>query len=226
MTEERRDRAYLTTDEVETVGEVTDTEIYEGETPEPDQQNIEMLSERDLRDGETADPNVAAEEGSDLGAADRPACRAADAEDLQDRAGLAAGLGVDAQTQPHSTTRFGNRIREALRADSATSRYADTIFIGTRDGTVLVRGVVEDLDDDGQCRRRRQPRHGRDRGRRRAGGRVTQRLTRRFARAHVRGWVSCRIEPVDVRFARGTTCAGVARTAGSGDVQRRSPAPR
>ena len=63
MTEPRRDRAYLTTDEVDTLGELTDTEIYEGEPTEPREENLELLTESELRAGETADPNVAAEEG-------------------------------------------------------------------------------------------------------------------------------------------------------------------
>ena len=42
-----------------------------------------------------------------------------------------------------------NRVREALRADATTSRYAERLFIGNRDGQVVVRGTVEEPDDTG-----------------------------------------------------------------------------
>ena len=38
-------------------------------------------------------------------------------------------------------------VRAALRADSATRRYADELAIGTIGRTVALRGVVDDLDD-------------------------------------------------------------------------------
>jgi len=40
------------------------------------------------------------------------------------------------------------RVREALRADSSTAPYADTIAIETRDGVVILRGEVDDLIDN------------------------------------------------------------------------------
>ena len=39
------------------------------------------------------------------------------------------------------------RVREALRADAATSRYAEDLVIGTRGSVVGVRGLVDDIDD-------------------------------------------------------------------------------
>ncbi len=39
------------------------------------------------------------------------------------------------------------RIREALDADAATSGLADRLVIGTRGSTVVVRGVVDDIDE-------------------------------------------------------------------------------
>ena len=164
MSEERRDRAYLTTDEVDTLGELTDTEIYEGELEagvsedlpgQPAADNLEMLTELELRDGETADPNVAAEEGLTwIPPIDPPVV-----PDPDDPEGIqvAAGFGMDAHSQPfdadhHSDLltvedEFEARIREALRASAATSRYAEDIVIGTRMGTVVVRGMVDDIDD-------------------------------------------------------------------------------
>ena len=155
MTEPRRDRAYLTTDEADTLGELTDTEVYEGEPTEPLEENLELLTELELRDGETADPNVAAEEGlAWVPPIDPPVV--ADAEDPEG-VRVAAGFGVDAQDEPYDADHrselitaeddFEARIREALLADSATSRYADSIVIGNRGSTVVVRGVVDDIDD-------------------------------------------------------------------------------
>ena len=70
---------------------------------------------------------------------------------------VAAGFGATASEEPydadHPAETVGEedemaaRVREALRADSTTSRYADSLAIGTRGGTVAVRGVVDDLDD-------------------------------------------------------------------------------
>jgi osmotically-inducible protein OsmY len=39
------------------------------------------------------------------------------------------------------------RVREALRADSSTTQYADRIAINMRRGVVTLRGVVDDLMD-------------------------------------------------------------------------------
>ena len=39
------------------------------------------------------------------------------------------------------------RVREALRADAATSRYAERLFIGNSDGQVVLRGTVEEPED-------------------------------------------------------------------------------
>jgi osmotically-inducible protein OsmY len=39
------------------------------------------------------------------------------------------------------------RVREALRADSSTTQFADRIAINTRRGVVTLRGVVDDLMD-------------------------------------------------------------------------------
>ena len=147
MTEEQRDRAYLTEDEVDELGEITDANR--------DGDNLELLTELELRDGETSDPNVAAEEGlAWVPPIDPPVV--ADAEDPEG-ARVAAGFGVDALDEPYDASHrgellsaedeFEDRIREALRADSSTSRYADSVVIGNRGGSVVVRGTVDDVDD-------------------------------------------------------------------------------
>ena len=39
------------------------------------------------------------------------------------------------------------RVRDALRADSSTTQYADQVRIVTRGATVILRGRVDDLED-------------------------------------------------------------------------------
>jgi osmotically-inducible protein OsmY len=41
------------------------------------------------------------------------------------------------------------RVREALRSDASTSRYAERLYIGNNDGQVIVRGTVEEPQDTG-----------------------------------------------------------------------------
>ncbi len=70
---------------------------------------------------------------------------------------IASGLGVSALDEPfdqdhHSSfleddDEVSGRVREALRADSATSQYADKIAIETRSSIVTLRGLVDDLID-------------------------------------------------------------------------------
>jgi hypothetical protein len=140
----------------------TSTEIYEGELEaqggaarERGDLPLETLTELELREGETDNPDVAAEEGlAWVPPSDPPVI-----PDEDDPQGIqiAAGFGSSALDEPfdedHHTTalpeddEFAARIREALRADAATSRYADVVGIGTRDGVVALRGVVDDLDD-------------------------------------------------------------------------------
>lgn len=148
MTGQERDGAYLTTDELDTMGELTDTEIYEGELEAG-------VHETELRDGETTNPDVAAEEGLTWVPPIHPPV-VADAGSVEG-ARIAAGFGTDAFDDPYDADHhgrlvplddeFSERIREALLADSASSRYADSLIIGTRGGKVVVRGVVDDIDD-------------------------------------------------------------------------------
>ena len=68
--------------EVDDLGAISDTEIYEGELEagvnpdlDTDLQSLESLTATELRSGETSNPDVAAEEGEAWVAADRPAGR-------------------------------------------------------------------------------------------------------------------------------------------------------
>ncbi len=157
--------AYFREGEIDTLGDgLTDTEAYEGEleagvkddlSGEPAADHLELLIERELRAGETANPDVAAEEGLTwIPPIDPPVV-----PDLDDPQGIrvAAGFGTTADDEPYDADHhsesitnddeMATRVREALRADAATSQYAETLAIGTRGSTIAVRGVVDDLDD-------------------------------------------------------------------------------
>jgi hypothetical protein len=108
-----------------------------------------------LREGETDDPEVAAEEGlSWVPPIDPPVVATPWSEDPV----VAAGTGVSALDESYDSPGVLNtdegdlneRIREALRADSATSRFADELVIGVVGKTAIIRGVVDD-DDDGDA---------------------------------------------------------------------------
>jgi len=154
MTEER-DRAFLTEDELEHSTELTDTEVHQGELETGEGEHLVGLTDAGMREGETGDPNVAAEEGlAWVPPIDPPVV--ADESDPEG-VRVAAGFGVDAFDDPFDADHASqlltggdeltDRIREALLADSATSRYADSVIIGTSAGKVVVRGMVDDIDD-------------------------------------------------------------------------------
>lgn len=156
--------AYLREDEVSDLGgPITDTEIYQGELEagvnddlptEPVAENLELLTELELRAGETDNPDVAAEEGlTYVPPTDPPVVPSDDPEGIQ----VAAGFGATALDEPYDMEHpsesisdedeMSARVREALRADAATSRYADSVAIGTSGTVVALRGVVDDLED-------------------------------------------------------------------------------
>ncbi len=103
----------------------------------------------------TNDPDTAAQEGLPWVAPVDPPVVA----DHQNPEGVdvAAGFGMSAESDPYDSDHedelltnedeFVALVRDALRADSATSQYADTLAIAHRSGIVAVRGVVDDLDD-------------------------------------------------------------------------------
>jgi hypothetical protein len=107
-----------------------------------------------LRDGETDDPEVAAQEGMPwVPPIDPPVVATPwDADPV-----VAAGTGVSALDETYDPDNpsvllseegdINERIREALRADSATSRLADELIIAVIGSTAIIRGVVDDMDD-------------------------------------------------------------------------------
>jgi hypothetical protein len=150
-------------DEIDTLGELTDTDIYEGELEagvhddlpgEPVELNLESLNETELRAGETANPDVAAEEGVPwVPPMDPPVVPGEGSEGLQ----VASGFGSSALAEPYDEDHhaellseegeLNDLVREALRADSTTSPLEDRIAIGTIGGRVVLRGMVSDIED-------------------------------------------------------------------------------
>jgi hypothetical protein len=150
---------YRRQDEVEDEREFNDTAQYEGESvidpSDEDALRIEDLTDGELREGETDDPNIASEEGlTYVPPVDPPVIPSFD-----DPQGIeiAAGFGSTGDDEPFDEDHeselvplgdaMDERVREALRADAATSMYADFLVIGSRGGTVVVRGEVDDIDD-------------------------------------------------------------------------------
>ena len=81
------------------------------------------LAAEGLREGETDDPEVASQEGMPWVPPIDPPVLSSDEGDVNER------------------------IREALRADSATSRLADVLVIVVVGSTAIIRGAVDDMDD-------------------------------------------------------------------------------
>jgi hypothetical protein len=142
---------------------LTHVDMYEGELEagvhddppgEPREANLELLTELELREGETDNPDVAAEEGlTYIPPSDPPVVPGAPGEGPV----VAAGFGSDALEEPYDEDHHQSaltvedemeaRVREALRADATTSDYADRVIIGAIAGRVVVRGTVDDIDD-------------------------------------------------------------------------------
>jgi hypothetical protein len=157
-----RQDAFLEPDEIDATRSITDTEIYQGESgvigadePLDSIGSLELLEDLDLRSDETTDPNLAAEEGlTYVPPVDPPVVPADNPEGLVVAAGFSASsldeaydAGSRAELLPAEDD-FTARVREALRADAATTAYADSLTIDTDGGTVWLRGVVEDLEDE------------------------------------------------------------------------------
>jgi len=150
--------------EIEDEDETTMTELDRGESDranirrfpgDDDLASLEVLASGELRSGETYDPDVASEEGLVwVPPSDPPVI--ADPEE-RDGIVIAAGIGTSALDEPYDDDHrsedltvegdLNARIREAIRADAAASRFADRILIAVLGSTVILRGVVDDLSD-------------------------------------------------------------------------------
>ena len=116
--------------------------------------SYDMLVETELREDETDDVMDAVEEGAVyVPPIDPPVVP--DADDPEGVV-IAAGFGVTAEdesglggddTDHEAGDEMVARIRLALRRDASTSQLADRLSIATINGTVVVRGEVDDLDD-------------------------------------------------------------------------------
>jgi hypothetical protein len=153
-----------TADEVDTLGEITDTRIYQGDlearpagSDQPDEDpaaNIEMLEAQELRDGETDDPNEAAEEGLTWIPPVDPPVRVGDDGQIE----VAAGFGTTASDEPFDPDHRAEalsphdeveaRVLEALRANAATSSLVDRLALDAEGGQVVISGEVDDLTDE------------------------------------------------------------------------------
>jgi hypothetical protein len=150
--------------ELDGQGEMTDTRIYEGElearvpgSDQPDEgraENIESYAADGFRDGETDDPNEAAEEGLTWVPPTDPPVVPGESGDPQ----VAAGFGTTATDEPYDIDHEGEvvlagddveaRVLEALRADAATSTLADGLTVEAEGGAVTIDGEIDDVDDE------------------------------------------------------------------------------
>jgi hypothetical protein len=153
-----------TADEVDTMGEMTDTRIYQGDLearpPDSDQpddsqaENLESLIATEFREGETDDPNDAAEEGLAWVPPTDPPIRTAEDGSPEVAAGFSTSAGDEpfdadhhsAPISPHDEVE--TRVLEALRADAATTGLVDELELDAEGGRIIVAGRVEDMDDE------------------------------------------------------------------------------
>ena len=147
----------LDPDEIESREELTMTELDRLETRSSDTTDlvsVDGLAAEGLRDGETDDPEVAAQEGLTwVPPSDPPFVVSDDPNGIEVAAGLGSGALDDPYDDDHraedlsAESELNARIRGAIRADAATSGYADRIVIGTIGSTAILRGVIDDLND-------------------------------------------------------------------------------
>lgn len=131
--------AFLTPNEMEHRREQTQTEVDRGDAPDAPAggldtvQDLDGLASDDLRDGETDDPEVAAQEGLTYVLPSEP--READDDGDPTTSDLAPSGDLAEQ------------IEAALQADPSTSTLDARLRIRTRGRTLILRGIVDDIDD-------------------------------------------------------------------------------
>ena len=152
--------AVFDANDIDNLGELTRKDIDEADLiaddadrPE-DGEKVELLTELELRSEETDDPMEAVEEGLTYVPPIDPPVEPGGG---YPGAEVASGLGVSALDEAYdadhhsgftsSDDEISARVREALRADSSTTQYADLLAIESRRGMVTLRGVVADLVD-------------------------------------------------------------------------------
>ncbi len=152
--------AYIDADDVEQMQTITMTDVYQGETDVNQEriesgENLDLLLEQELREGETDDVMVAIEEGITYVPPIDPPIQndPDDPESIQVASGFSLSANDPDSTEgDFDTARTGEddmsaRVRRALLNDSSTTHLADRLIIETVHGTVTLRGEVDDLDD-------------------------------------------------------------------------------
>ena len=154
---------YIQEEDVDNLGELTPTEIYEGEieagvNPDlpDDPEKHALMTEREMRAGETDDVQEAIEEGYTYVPPTDPPTTPNETREPQ-TSEVAGGFGGSSLDEPynahqHSTflpddDEMSARVRDAIRADSSTTHYADRVIIVSRGSVVALQGVVTDLLD-------------------------------------------------------------------------------
>lgn len=147
-------------DDIGDLGQLTITDTYQGELEAGvdddlpgDHEHLELLTALELREGETDDVMVAVEEGLTYVPPTDPPTVPGGSTDAE----VASGLGTSSLEEPYDENHHSSfmpdddeisaRVREALRADAATTHFAHRIAVETRSGIVVLRGLVDDLDD-------------------------------------------------------------------------------
>jgi hypothetical protein len=120
-------------------GVTADPEAWDERAGSGDVVSLDALVDSDLREGETDNPLVAIEEGMTYVAPSDPQVVPSDDPQGVDVAGSSDMDGAESD--------INARIREALRADGATSALADRVEIAVIGSTAILRGVVDDLTD-------------------------------------------------------------------------------
>jgi hypothetical protein len=151
-------------DEIDELGEITPTRIYQGElesrvadSDQPDEtgaQNLESLVADEFREGETDDAGEAAEEGLTwIPPTDPPII-----VDERGNAEIAAGFSTSADDEPFDADHHGEalyavdeveaRIVEALEANASTSGVVDGLQIDVEGTRATISGLVDDIEDE------------------------------------------------------------------------------
>jgi hypothetical protein len=158
-----RQEAFIEVTDTDDLGQLSHIDMYEGQLEAGvdddvpnDPERIEMLTELELRDGETADAYEAAEEGLTYVPPIDPPTVPSTGDDHFESV-VASGMGLSALDEPYDIDHPSSAlpvdddltalVRAALLADSSTTEYAERVRITSRGGVVTLRGIVEDLDD-------------------------------------------------------------------------------
>ncbi len=147
--------------EIEREAEMTRTDVDQGALIADDRadaddsvDSIDVLTDLELREGETDNTQEAVQEGlTYIPPTDPPTVPSSN----YDGAEIGAGMGASSLDEPYDTEHPSSflpddddmvaLVRDALRADSSTTAYADRVQIGARNGVVTLRGTVDDLTD-------------------------------------------------------------------------------